>query len=144
MAWIRLPTQRAGSTNSGKRTSASSVICQLRKNIASSVTITVMALPTTDERVFVNALWASRTSLLRRLTSAPVWVRVKKATGMRWKWAKTCVRMSKMSPSPTRAEIHRSTSERAASKTASTPRSSASSTTRSELPGRMPWSMIAA
>jgi hypothetical protein len=58
---------------------------------------------------------------------------VKKAIGMRWKWAKTCVRMSKMSPSPTRAEIQRCHSDSTTSDNASTPSKSASWTTTPEL-----------
>ncbi len=143
MAWIRRPTHRAGSTKIGKSTSAISVICQLSTNIAIRVITTLMAFPTTDESVLVNALWASSTSLLRRLTRAPVWVRVKNATGIRWKCAKTFVRMSKMSPSPTRAEIQRSHSERPASTTTRPARNSASSTTTPDRLGRMPSSMIA-
>ena len=34
----------------------------------------------------MNACWAPITSVLSRLTSAPVWVRVKNATGIRWTW----------------------------------------------------------
>ena len=43
-------------------------------------------LLTTPDSVEVNACCAPITSVLRRLTSAPVWVRVKKAIG----WASTC------------------------------------------------------
>ena len=55
---------------------------------------TLITLLTTEENVSVNACWAPRTSLFSRETSAPVWVRVKKAIGICWTWAKTCVRMS--------------------------------------------------
>ena len=55
---------------------------------------TVTRLPTTLERRSVKACWAPMTSLLSRLTSAPVWVRVKKASGMRWMWRNTLDRMS--------------------------------------------------
>jgi hypothetical protein len=47
------------------------------------------------------------TSLLSRLTSAPVWALVKKAIGCRRTWVNTWVRRSKMSPSPIREEYHR-------------------------------------
>ena len=53
-----------------------------------------MTLDTTDDSVEVNACWAPITSVLSRLTSAPVWVRVKNATGIRCTWAKTWVRRS--------------------------------------------------
>ena len=60
------------------------------------------------------------TSLLRRLTSAPVRVRVKNATGMRWTWSYTAVRRSRMSPSPMLAESQRVSSPVAASASAMT------------------------
>ena len=53
-----------------------------------------MTLETTEDSVEVNACWAPITSVLSRLTSAPVWVRVKKATGIRWTCANTLVRRS--------------------------------------------------
>ncbi len=52
------------------------------------------ALQATDDRTDVNACWAPMTSELSRVTRAPVWARVKKATGWRWTWAKTWVRRS--------------------------------------------------
>jgi len=59
-----------------------------------STMATLMRLPITVERTSVNASCAPVTSLLRRLTSAPVWVRVKNASGMRCTWSNTLVRMS--------------------------------------------------
>ena len=55
--------------------------------MATKVTPTVRMLPITEEKVLVNADWAPRTSLLRRETRAPVWVRVKKAMGWREMWS---------------------------------------------------------
>ena len=77
-----LPIRRAGTTNSGTMTTDSRVICQLRVSITAPVSTRPMALETTPDSVEVNACWAPMTSLLSRLTRAPVWVRVKKATGM--------------------------------------------------------------
>ncbi len=51
--------------------------------MATSVSTTPIALLTTLESVPVNADCAPSTSLLSRLMSAPVWVRVKNAIGMR-------------------------------------------------------------
>jgi hypothetical protein len=51
-------------------------------------------LPTVPDNVDVNACWAPITSLLRRLTSAPVWVRVKNWSGNRCTWSYTAVRRS--------------------------------------------------
>ena len=53
-----------------------------------------MTLDTTTDSVEVNACWAPMTSVLSRLTSAPVWVRVKNAIGIRCTWANTLVRRS--------------------------------------------------
>lgn len=80
---IRLPMRRAGTTNTGSSTRASSVICQDRVSMTARVSSRVTTLPTTPERVLLKARWAPITSLLSRLTSAPVRVRVKNATGMR-------------------------------------------------------------
>ncbi len=51
-------------------------------------------LDTTDDRVLVSARCAPMTSLLSRLTSAPVWARTKNATGIRCTWSKTSDRRS--------------------------------------------------
>ena len=67
-------------------------------------TTTAMVLATVLDRVEVNARWAPMTSLLSRETSAPVWVRVKKASDWRCTWPKTRVRRSKISPSPIRLD----------------------------------------
>ena len=53
-----------------------------------------MMLETVPDNVEVNARWAPITSLLSRLTRAPVWVRVKNASDCRCTWAKTWVRRS--------------------------------------------------
>ena len=90
----RLPIRRAGSTNSGTRTSDSSVICQDSVSITPAVSTRPMTLETTPDSVEVNACWAPMTSLLSRLTSAPVCVRVKNATGIRCTCSKTRLRRS--------------------------------------------------
>ncbi len=66
---------------------AASVIGHERTNITARMIATRMTLPTTLENRSVKACWAPMTSLLSRLISAPVWVREKKAIGMRWMWA---------------------------------------------------------
>lgn len=95
---MREPIRRAGTTNTGSRTRASSVICQEMLSITASVSSRVTRLETTPDKVLLKARWAPMTSLLSRLTSAPVRVRVKKATGIRWTWSKTAVRRSRISP----------------------------------------------
>ena len=59
-----------------------------------------MTLLTTPDSVQVKARWAPITSLLSRLTRAPVRVRVKNATGIRCTWPNTARRRSRISPSP--------------------------------------------
>ena len=53
-----------------------------------------MTLETTPDSVEVKACCAPMTSLLSRLTSAPVCVRVKNATGIRWTCSNTWLRRS--------------------------------------------------
>ena len=53
-----------------------------------------MTLETTDPSVEVTAFWAPTTSLFSRLMSAPVCVRVKKATGIRWTLSNSATRSS--------------------------------------------------
>jgi hypothetical protein len=84
IAASRRPTRRAGSTKTGSSTRDSAVICQLRLSITPAVRTSWIALLTTPERVDVNARCAPMTSLLSRETSAPVCVRVKNCSGMRW------------------------------------------------------------
>ena len=90
----RAPMRRAGSTNSGSITSESRVICQDSVNITAAVSARPTTLDTSPDNVEVNACCAPSTSLFSRLTSAPVWVRVKNASGIRCTWSKTAVRMS--------------------------------------------------
>ena len=80
---MRRPTKWAGTRNTGTSKRAASVICQLRKSMAAITITTVTRLPTTFDSRSVKACWAPITSLFRRLTRAPVWVRVKKASGIR-------------------------------------------------------------
>ena len=120
------PMCRAGRTNTGSSTSASSVTCHDRLSITTRVSTRVTMLPTTPERVSLNARWAPMTSLLSLLTSAPVRVRVKNATGWRCTWSNTAARRSRMSPSPSEAESQRCTMPTAATATAMTAMSTAS------------------
>ena len=83
IACSRRPTRRAGSTNAGSTTSASSVRRHSRAIIATSVVTSTTTLLTTLPSVLVTAFWAPITSLLSREISAPLGVRVKKATGIR-------------------------------------------------------------
>src|ERR1035437_7701039 len=68
--------------------------------------LTPITLPTSEEKVSVNACCAPSTSLLSREIRAPVWVRVKNDIGISLMCPNTRVRMSKISPSPTRDDNH--------------------------------------
>ncbi len=91
---MRLPIRRAGSTKTGSSTRASAVTCQDSVNITPSESASWMTLVTMPDSVEVNARCAPITSLLSRLTSAPVRVRVKNATGMRCTCSNTARRRS--------------------------------------------------
>src|SRR5699024_1190636 len=93
----------------GSRTTDSTVSCQLRPAITTRVRMSWTALDTTPDRVSEKARCAPITSLLSRLTSAPVRVRVKNAIGMVWTWSNTERRRSSVSPSPMRADQRRVT-----------------------------------
>ncbi len=126
--------RRAGITNSGNSTRESSVIDQDSRSMTASVRTSAITLLTTPDSVHVNARWAPMTSLLRRLTSAPVRVRVKNATGIRCTWPNTARRRSRMIPSPMRDDCQRSARPAAASATAINAMRIASITTRLESP----------
>ena len=121
--------RRAGITKIGSSTSVNSVIDQERLSITARVRTRAMTLLTTPESVHVNARWAPITSLLRRLTSAPVLVRMKNATGIRWTWANTARRRSRITPSPIFADCQRSARPKPASATATTAMMTARMTT---------------
>ena len=90
----RLPMTRAGMRKNGTRSSAPRVSCHDRVNIAATMRTRDTALLTTLESTDVNAACAPMTSELRRLTSDPVWARVKNAIGWRRTCEKTSVRRS--------------------------------------------------
>ena len=98
------PTQREATSSSGNRARQARVICQDSANIATPTTTTEIRFDTVLDRVEVNARWAPITSLLSRETSAPVWVRVKNASDIRWTCPNTRVRRSKIRFSPIREE----------------------------------------
>ncbi|GAA1009038.1 hypothetical protein GCM10009551_091230 [Nocardiopsis tropica] len=76
------PIGREGRMKTGSRTRASRVICQEMLSMTPRVSSSVTTLVTTPARVSEKARCAPSTSLLSRDTSAPVRVRVKKATGI--------------------------------------------------------------
>src|SRR5438046_10221470 len=92
--------------NTGSSTSDSTVTCQDSVNITAAVRTSWMTLLTTPDSVEVNACWAPSTSLLSRLTSAPVWVRVKNCNGIRWTWSYTRVRRMRLVTARVGAEQH--------------------------------------
>ena len=84
------------------------MICHDSRSITTSASSSEIAFDTTPDNVQVNARWAPITSLFRRLTSAPVRVRMKNATGIFCTCENTVRRRSRISPSPIRADSHRS------------------------------------
>ena len=96
----RAPMRRAGMTKIGSSTTASSVICHDRLAITATVSTSTITLVTTPDSAEVKARWAPITSLFSRLTSAPVWVRVKKAIGIDCTCSNTRRRRSRMRFSP--------------------------------------------
>ena len=137
-----LPTRRAGRMNIGSRTMASRVMRHSSRKRVTRVVSAVMALATTVPSVPVSARWAPITSLLSRLTRAPVCVRVKKVTGSRCTWSNRATRRSKMRPSPTVAEAQRSMNDRTAWARAAPTTSRPSRVSRSRSPSAMAPSMI--
>ena len=81
--------------------------------MTTSVSVSVTMLVTTPENVSEKARCAPITSLPSLLTSAPVRVRVKNATGIRCTWSNTAVRRSRIRPSPIVDDSQRVTSETA-------------------------------
>ncbi len=90
----RAPTRREAISRIGKSARHSTVTGQLRKSIVTPTTTAEMMLETVPWSVEVKARCAPMTSLLSRLTSAPVWVRVKNASDWRCTCANTWVRRS--------------------------------------------------
>ena len=128
------PMRRAGIRNRGSTASDATVICHEMLSITASVNVSVTMFDTTPDSVSENARCAPITSLPSRLTSAPVRVRVKNATGIRCTWSKTAVRRSRIRPSPIVADSHRVSSATAASARATAAMTAASSTTTRALP----------
>ncbi|MNJ82525.1 hypothetical protein D3C77_819910 [compost metagenome] len=62
--------------------------------MTAAVSTSATVLETSPERVPAKADCAPMTSLFKRLTSAPVLVREKNATGIFCTWSKTAVRRS--------------------------------------------------
>ena len=110
--------------------------------MAISTSTRLITLDSTVDRVEVNACWAPITSELSRETSLPVWVRVKKASGICTTWSKTLVRRSKISPSPIVEEHQRWTSPITACSTASTGHGDAEHDHQLPVPPSTPSSMI--
>ena len=113
------PTILAGIRKIGSITSAAKVSCQLSTSMAISTSTRLITLDSTVDSVEVNACCAPITSELSRDTSLPVWVRVKKASGICSTWSNTRVRRSKISPSPILDEHQRWTRPITACSTAS-------------------------
>ena len=123
------PIRRAGMRKIGSRIMASTVTSQDLFSITTRVRASATTLLTTPESVPAKADCAPITSLLSRLTSAPVRVRVKNAIGIFCTWSKTLVRRSTITPSPMVEDSQRVTSPIPASATATIAISTASQIT---------------
>ena len=88
------PIRFAGAMNNGRTTKESNVNRHSRTNIAAKVVMSTTTLETTLPKVDVTAVCAPTTSLLRRLISAPVCVRVKNAMGIRCTLSNSATRRS--------------------------------------------------
>ena len=98
------PIRFAGMMKSGRMASVSRVSRHSSASMNVTVTTTDTTLENTVPSVLVTACCAPMTSLFMRDISEPVWVRVKKDSGWCCTWSNSAVRMSKMRPSPIRAE----------------------------------------
>ena len=136
------PTRFEGMMKIGSTIRVSRVSRHSSHSMAMSVVTSVMTLLRTEPTV-VTAPCAPITSLLSRLMSAPVCVRVKNAIGMRWTLSKSVVRSWKMRPSPTLAWYHRWTMPSPASTRATRTVMEARTTTSVRSPSGMAVSRMA-
>ncbi len=97
-AW---PTRRCAMTSTGSSTTATMVICQLRMSIDTSAAMTVTVLPTTLEIVLLSTPATPPTSFCNRDWMTPVFVLVKKASSIRWRWVNSRMRRAPMTELPT-------------------------------------------
>ncbi len=81
-----LPTRRLIHTNSGSRSSETTVSRQSRASIATIVATTLVRLETSEVAVEVTVACMPPMSLAMRDWTSPVRVRVKKASDMRCSW----------------------------------------------------------
>ncbi len=95
------PTRRWAMTRSGSSTTATRVICQLSSSMATTAAMTVTVLPRTEEIVLLRTLATPPTSFCSRDWMIPVFVRVKNASSMRWRWPKSRIRIAPMTLLPT-------------------------------------------
>ncbi len=95
------PTRRCAMTRSGRSTTATRVICQLNRSIATTAAITVTVLPRTDEIVLFSTLATPPTSFCRRDWITPVFVRVKNASSICCRCPNSRIRIEPMTLLPT-------------------------------------------
>ena len=138
----RFPATLPGSTNSGITTSATRLSCHDSQNIAATTRTRFSSTDRESDISVPTTRWASLMSSSRRETSAPVWVRVKNASGCRRICRKTLARSSSTRLSPIHCEYHDFTYLAPASTSASPATASASVTTTPSRCRRMPSSMI--
>ena len=82
-----VPTRRLIQTNTGSMSSETTVSRQSSATMATIVATTVVRLETSEVAVEVTVACIPPMSLAIRDWTSPVRVRVKKASGIRWRWA---------------------------------------------------------
>ena len=88
------PTRRVSRTKSGISANANSASCQLSRNIAIIVAMTVVTFEAIEVAVEVTTFWTPPMSFAIRDCTSPVRVRVKNASDSRCRWRKTAARRS--------------------------------------------------
>ncbi len=100
-SYILRPTGESGRIINGTIASATSASRQSITKIVTTVVTIVNTLVTIETSVPVTTLSMLSTSFDTRFMISPVFVEVKKESGIRWRWPTNRVRMSRMIPSPT-------------------------------------------
>ena len=99
MATMRGLSQRSITTRIGMMVSDASVTCHDSSSIT-AMTPTSRQMSDHTVAIVPMVAWAPTTSEFMRLSSAPVWVRVKKASGSCWPRSNMAMRRSKIRLSP--------------------------------------------
>jgi hypothetical protein len=97
---LALPTRYVRYMKNGSSPSESSVSRQSIRNITTIVLTAIAMFDVTEAAVSVTTDWIPPTSFARRLWISPVFVPVKKRSGIDWRWVYRAVRRSCMTDCP--------------------------------------------